>query len=190
MDSSKYILALHIIFVVTWFAGLFYIVRLFIYHVEAQDKPETERNILIEQYKIMEKRLWYIIAWPSMLLTVVFGYWLLMLQSDLLYASFMRMKLAFVLGLVLYHLQCHKIFNALQNNRPTWKSTTLRLWNELATIFLVAIVFIVILKDTFSFLWGLGGFVLLGVVLFLAVMCYKLLRNKDDDSSGLNRNSQ
>ena len=74
MDFS-YLKALHIIFVVTWFAGLFYIVRLFIYHSEAESKPEPERSILQKQYKLMEKRLWYGITWPSMILTITFGSW-------------------------------------------------------------------------------------------------------------------
>ena len=71
----KYVLSLHIIFIVTWFAGLFYIVRLFIYHTEAEAKPEPEKSILQNQYKIMEKRLWYGITWPSLVLTLIFGPW-------------------------------------------------------------------------------------------------------------------
>ena len=72
-----YALALHIIFVVTWFAGLFYIVRLFIYHTEAEQKAEPEKSILQTQYKLMEKRLWYGITWPSMILTLIFGPWVM-----------------------------------------------------------------------------------------------------------------
>ena len=72
-----YLLALHIIFVVTWFAGLFYIVRLFVYHSEAKEKPEPERSILISHFKGAEKRLWYGITWPSAIGTYIFGIWLL-----------------------------------------------------------------------------------------------------------------
>jgi len=68
-----YLKALHIIFIVTWFAGLFYIVRLFIYHTEAQDEEEVARIILQKQYKIMSKRLWYGITWPSAILTAILG---------------------------------------------------------------------------------------------------------------------
>ena len=74
--------ALHIIFVVSWFAGLFYIVRLFVYHTEAQEKEELERNILSAQFEIMEKRLWWIITTPAMVLTIVFGTWMILLNPD------------------------------------------------------------------------------------------------------------
>ena len=75
-DSLEVIKALHIIFVVTWFAGLFYIVRLFIYQREAQDKPERERAVLTEQFKLMSKRLWLGITWPSAIITSILGPWL------------------------------------------------------------------------------------------------------------------
>ena len=71
-----YLKALHIIFVVTWFAGLFYIVRLFIYQTEAAQKPEPAREILQTQYKLMSKRLWYIITWPSAILASIFAFWI------------------------------------------------------------------------------------------------------------------
>ena len=70
--------ALHIIFVVSWFAGLFYIIRLFIYHTEAEEKPESERKALQDQFKIMENRLWYIITWPAAILATVFGVWMVL----------------------------------------------------------------------------------------------------------------
>ncbi|MFT5985892.1 MAG: putative membrane protein, partial [Planctomycetota bacterium] len=75
----NYLKSLHLIFVITWFAGLFYIVRLFVYQIEAQSKESPAREILSEQYKIMTKRLWYIITWPSMILAVGFAIWLLAL---------------------------------------------------------------------------------------------------------------
>ena len=94
MDTIK---ALHIIFVVTWFAGLFYIFRLFVYHAEAQEKKEElEREILIKQYKIMEWRLWYIITWPSAILTLIWGVWLLYFNPGYLSQPWMLLKLFFV----------------------------------------------------------------------------------------------
>ena len=78
-----YVKALHIIFVVTWFSGLFYIVRLFIYSAEAHLKPEPERTILLRQFGQMQHRLWYIITWPSAILTLVLGTWM-----GFLYGSF------------------------------------------------------------------------------------------------------
>jgi len=173
-----YILPLHIIFVVTWFAGLFYIVRLFIYHTEAEKKAEPERTILQNQYKIMERRLWYGITWPSAILTYIFGFTLLYTRYGWAVPAWLLIKLSFVFGLSLYHFQNHIIYRRLVKNKITWSSTQLRMWNELATIFLFAIVFIVTLKDTVSFLWGILGLVLLGFMLWGATLIYKRAREK------------
>lgn len=168
-----YIKALHIIFIVTWFAGLFYIVRLFIYHTEAEDKPEPEKGILQNQYKIMEKRLWYGIAWPSMIGTFIFGWWLVYYSPTLLTQPWFIVKLCFVAGLFLYHLQCHAMFSQLQRGEIKYTSLKLRLWNELATVFLVAIVFIIILRNNTSFIWGLLGLVVFAGALYAGIAIYK-----------------
>ncbi len=177
---AQYILPLHIIFVVTWFAGLFYIVRLFIYQTEADKKPETEKNILQAQYKIMESRLWYGITWPSAILTYIFGFSLIYFRYGFSVPAWLLVKLCFVFGLTLYHIQNHVLFSRLQKNKITWSSIQLRMWNELATIFLVAIVFIVTLKDTVSFLWGVIGILLFGFTLWGAITIYKKAREKGD----------
>src|SRR5665811_979913 len=104
-----YILAIHIIFVVCWMAGLFYIVRLFIYHTEAQDKPEPDRTILSKQFEIMERKLWYIIAVPSMVLVLAAGITMLCLMPAWLQQPWMHIKLCFVVGLVVYHFICQNM---------------------------------------------------------------------------------
>lgn len=188
--NMLYIKALHIIFVVTWFAGLFYIVRLFIYHTEAEEKPEPERSILQKQYKIMEKRLWYGITWPSMVLTWIFGVTLVTFSPAYYFSSlWFWFKIAFVSGLTLYHLQCHVMFNKLQNDKVTNKSFHLRLWNEVATIFLFAIVFLVVLKNNDGLLWGLAGLVIFSALIFLAARVYRNLREankKEQENSAPN----
>lgn len=171
-----YFKALHIIFVVTWFAGLFYIVRLFIYHTEADTKTEPEKSILQTQYKIMQKRLWYGITWPSMILTLISGGWMLWINPAFLNQAYFILKLSFVGGLILYHVQCHVIYKRLQNNIIKHSSFKLRLWNEVATIFLVAIVFLVVLKSNTGFIWGLLGLVIFAVTLMWAVKIYKKSR--------------
>lgn len=176
----QYIKALHIIFVVTWFAGLFYIVRLFIYHVEADKKPEPERSILQGQFKIMEKRLWYIITVPSMYLAIIFGLWLVH-EFNYWTKPFMLVKFSLVLLLVLYHLTCGKILRELQNDIIKNRSFSLRLWNEAATILLVSIVFVIVLKNALSWIWGLAGFFVFGLILFLATRMYKKSREKKGD---------
>jgi protoporphyrinogen IX oxidase len=177
---AQYILPLHIIFVVTWFAGLFYIVRLFIYHTEAEKKPEPEKTILQTQYKLMERRLWFGITWPSAILTYVLGFSLIYTRYGMNIPAWLLVKLAFVFGLTLYHLQNQAIFSRLKKDKITWTSGQLRMWNELATIFLVAIVFIVTLKDTVSYLWGIIGILLFGFAMWGAIAIYKKAREKKE----------
>ncbi|EQC47603.1 CopD family protein [Bacteriovorax sp. Seq25_V] len=176
--SYFYLKALHIIFVTTWFAGLFYIVRLFIYHTEAQEKPSPEKEILSNQFKIMQKRLWFGITWPSAIVTILFGLSLIHNYFPINNHPWLIVKLCFVFGLFLYHLSCHRILKQLLNNSFKYTSTQLRVWNEVATIFLVAIVFLVVLKDIVSMGYGLVGLILFTIVLMLAIKTYKNIRNK------------
>jgi len=170
--------ALHIIFMVSWFAGLFYIVRLFIYHTESQDQSEQEKLILGNQFKIMEKKLWWIITTPAMILTVVFGVSMLILNPTLLKMDWMHLKLTFVILLLIYHFVCQKIMLKLDKNIFTWNSNKLRLWNEVATLALVAIVFLVIMKNSLNWIYGTVGFFAVAVALMIAIKIYKRYRNK------------
>lgn len=170
--------ALHIIFVITWFSGLFYIVRLFIYHVEADKKPLPEKEILQKQFKLMSKRLWYIITWPSAILTSAFAFWMLYQNPAYLKMPWMHIKLTFVLALYIYHGICHKIFQELQRNEVNYSSIKLRIWNEVATIILFSIVFLVVLKNTINWIWGVIGIVLFSVLLMLGIKFYKKIREK------------
>jgi putative membrane protein len=174
-----YIKALHIIFVVTWFAGLFYIVRLFIYDVEANDKPELERTILTQQFRIMQKRLWYGITWPSAVLTWVFGLWLVFNNTDFLKMPWFHVKLTAVVLLTLYHFSCGYILKQLKNGTCKYSSGQLRVWNEVATLFLVSIVFVVEIQHAFNWIWGLIGLLVFTLVLLLAIKIYKNLRTKE-----------
>lgn len=173
-----YLKAIHIIFVVSWMAGLFYIVRLFIYHVEANDRPESERITLQRQFEIMQHKLWYIITTPAMAISVLAGTAMIWVNPSLLSMSWMLVKLAFVLGLLIYHFMCQNIMNKLKHGVFTWSSTQLRLWNELATIFLVAIVFTVVLKSAIDWIYGLTGLMVFSAVIMSAVKVYKYYRLK------------
>ena len=174
----QYVLAIHIIFVVSWMAGLFYIVRLFIYHTEANNKSEIERDILQKQFQIMEAKLWNIITTPAMVLSVGAGLLMLHLNPLLLKTDWMQVKLAFVAGLLIYHFICQSFIGQLKRNKFWMTSTQLRLWNELATIFLVAIVFTVILKSAVDWIYGLLGLVAFAVIIMIAVKLYKKSREK------------
>lgn len=173
-----YIKSLHLIFVVTWFAGLFYIVRLFIYQTEAKDKEPHEKEVLIPQFKVMQSRLWYGITWPSAILASFFAFWLLYEQASWLAMPWMHLKLGFVLGLYVYFAWCQRTYNQLKKDVYKYSSLQLRIWNEGATVFLVAIVFIVILKDTLSWIWGLFGIVVFALMLMLGIRLYKNFREK------------
>lgn len=176
-----YIKALHIIFIVTWFAGLFYIVRLFIYHSEADKKAEPERSILQTQYKLMEKRLWYGITWPSMIITLILGPWLMWYNfAYYLTSAYFILKLCFVAGLVLYHLQCHAMFAQLQKDIVKYSSFKLRIWNEVATVLLFAIIFLIVLKSNTGLVWGMLGLIIFSGTLILAIRIYKKSREKND----------
>jgi len=172
------ILSLHIIFIVTWFSGLFYIVRLFVYLVEARTKPEPARSILENQYKLMCKRLWYGITWPSFVLTLILGIWLLTIRPDLLKLGYMHIKLTFVVGLIVYQVICHLMYLKLQKGEGNFTSSFLRIWNEVATLFLVAIVFVIVMKNEMNWIYGTLGFFLFGLMLMLAIKLYKRLRQR------------
>lgn len=176
MEAYNYIKALHLIFVITWFAGLFYMPRLFIYHIEAAGKPEPEKGILTGQLKIMARRLWYIITWPSAVLAVLFAIWLLVLMPAWLQQGWMHLKLAFVLLLFLYHWRTHVIFLQLQRDEVRHTSKFMRIWNEGATLILFAVVFLVVLKNSLNWIYGLAGLLGLGVLLMLGIKAYKRYR--------------
>lgn len=168
--------ALHIIFIVTWFAGLFYIVRLFVYFTEAQEMEEPRRSILQDQYRIMMKRLWFGITWPSAILTLIFGPWMAFLLGSI--PVWLWIKIAFVLGLYFYFFFLHRIYKDLQAGVVKRSSTQLRVWNEVATIFLVAIVFLVVLKSFLSMIWSMVGLIIFTAALMVAIKVYKRIREK------------
>ena len=177
-ETYQTIKSLHIIFMVSWFAGLFYIVRLYIYHTEAQKKPEMERAILSTQFIEMEKKLWWIITTPAMILTVIFGTWMLIANPGLLKMPWMHIKLAFVVLLLVYHFVCQKILFDLKKGIFKWKSNGLRIWNEVATLALVAIVFLVELQNNLDWIKGTLGFFGVAIGLMIAIKLYKKSRQK------------
>jgi len=171
-----YIKALHIIFIVTWFNGMFYIVRLFIYNTEAGEKDEPEKSILHRQFSIMIRRLWLGITWPSAVLTLILGVsvWSMLGSTP----GWLIIKLFFVAGLYLYHFSLHAIYKQQMKGVFNYSSQQLRIWNEVATIFLVAIVMLVVVKQNMSVVWGLTGLVSFVIILMSAIRIYKLVRTK------------
>ena len=125
----------------------------------------------------MERRLWYIITWPSAILTILFAAWLLILMPEWLTQPWMHLKLFFVALLLAYHVKTHKMFLNFQNDKVTYSSMYLRIWNEGATLLLFAIVFLVILKDSLHWIPGVLGFLGLAVVLFFGIRLFKKIKN-------------
>ncbi len=177
-----YAKAIHIIFVVCWMAGLFYMPRLFVYHTEAKQKSDIEYQVLHKQFNIMESRLWWVITTPSMYLVIASALVMLYVNPGLLSMGWMHMKLAFVLGLVIYHFISQRIMFKLRDGNSTWTSTQLRLWNEVSTIILFAIVFLVVLKSTIGWVFGVTGIIGLGVLLMVLVKLYKRYRKSKGEN--------
>jgi len=133
-----WIKSLHIIFVVTWFAGLFYLPRLFVYHSSATDKEGRER------FKIMERKLFYGIMTPGGILTIVFGLWLWLGYG--ISGAWLHAKLALVIVLILYHIYCGKLMLDFKHDRNTHGHVFYRWLNEFPTLILVAGVILVVVK--------------------------------------------
>jgi protoporphyrinogen IX oxidase len=159
-------------------AGLFYIVRLFIYHTEAQEKPEVERRILSEQFQVMERRLWNVITIPSMYIVLSAGITMLLLQPGWLHYHWIYIKLCFVLGLIVYHFICQSKIKQMRAGIFKWSSTQLRLWNELATLLLIIIVLCAVVKDAINWPYTIAAIILIMLALMSAVKIYKYYRLK------------
>ena len=173
-----YIKALHIIFIVTWFAGMFYMPRLFIYNTEAAERPQPERNILQKQFSMMIRRLWLGITWPSAALTLIFGPWIWYLMGS--FPQWLLIKLGFVIGLYAYHVTLHIVYRQQMKGVFKYSSQQLRIWNEVATIFLVAIVMLAVVKQNISVVWGIVGLIAFVILLMSGIKIYKLIRSKNN----------
>lgn len=173
---NTYIKALHIIFIVTWFSGMFYIVRLFIYNTEANEKSEPEKSILQRQFNTMIKRLWFGITWPSAIATLIFGPWTWYQFGST--PDWLFLKLFFVVGLYVYFFTLHALYKQQMKGVFKYSSQKLRIWNEVATIFLIPIVILAVRKQVMSAVWGLVGLVGFVIVLMSAIKIYKTVREK------------
>tara|TARA_B110000008_G_scaffold184252_1_gene183115 strand:- start:1040 stop:1534 length:495 start_codon:yes stop_codon:yes gene_type:complete len=163
---------------VCWFAGLFYLVRLFIYHKEAQTKEESVKEVLQSQYALMSKRLLSIITWPSAFLTTFFGVSMLLDNPILVEQSWMQIKLAFILLLWLYTYSCQIILNQIKIGQIRTTEIKLRIWNEVATLIMFAIIFMAVLKNSISWIYATLSLVVLAVLLMISIKWYKKYKTK------------
>lgn len=173
--------AFHIIGVVVWFAGLFYLVRLFVYHAEANDQPEPARTILKQQYQIMEKRLYKLITTPGMVLTVAMAIGLLTTEPDVFKDLWLHVKLGLVAALIGYHFYCGRIMKRLATDQCQWGGQQFRWLNELPTLFLVLIVLLAIFKNSLPTditVWATAGLV---VAMAATIQLYARKRRLDQE---------
>jgi putative membrane protein len=173
--------AFHIIGIVVWFAGLFYLVRLFIYHVEAEQEPEPARTILKNQYQIMELRLYRIITTPGMLVTVAMAIGLLSTEPEVLKQTWLHFKLLFVALLLGYHHYCGRLMKKLAKDECRWTGQQLRALNEAPTVMLVVIVLLAVFKNNLP--TDITAWVIFGLVVFMAVtiQLYAKKRKRDKE---------
>lgn len=164
--------SLHFIGIISWFAGLFYIVRLFIYHVEALDRPSPDREVLTSQFKIMERRLWFGITWPACILTWLAGIGLATTSGQYVLPWF-HIKLLFLICLQAYHFKCGSMVKSLKNDLCSFNSYGLRLFNELATLLMVIIVFLAVYKQLMNVVYAIVGFAIFGILLILGIKLYR-----------------
>lgn len=176
--------SLHIIFVVTWFAGLFYLPRLFIYQTESLKHQGTERKILHDYFKLMTRRLLFGITWPSAIMVAVFGFSTAQIYWPWSDHPWLMLKLFFVFFLYIYHFSLHWLYKELKQDRYPLTPMQLRMWNEVSSIFLVAIVFLVIFKSVLQMGYALVGLIIFIAILMIAIKIYKKLREKNERLNG------
>lgn len=170
--------ALHIIGFVSWFAGIFYIVRLFVYHREAWERNDEAGTILRKQYEVMEGRLYNIIQTPALVMTLIGGIGMLSLSPDWLQQPWMHVKLTLVAGLIVYHFSNGRQMKKLQHGPTRFSSFGFRLYNELPTLALIAIVMLAVWKSLSGLWLGLALLLGLGVLFFVVAKIYKRNREK------------
>jgi putative membrane protein len=174
--SFLYFKALHIIFVVTWFAGLFYLPRIMVYAAEASRmENEVARSVLLNQYRLMSRRLLYGITWPSAIITLFLG---IRLVWNYPLDNWLWVKLAFVALLYAYMFSLQKIYAQQSRGLFRYSGQQLRAWNEVPTILLFAIVFLVVLKSTLNFWWGMLTLLGLVALIMAGIRIYKSIRNR------------
>jgi len=155
--------------------------RLLVYNREAVDMPMDSKRILHGQFGMMMKKLWYGITWPSAILTLIFGMIVLFnggWADSFRVQTWLHIKLTFVFFLYLYHFSLHMLFKQQSKGIFKYSSQQLRIWNEVATIFLVAIVMLAVVKQNMSFVWGILGLLAFIILLMSAIKLYKIIREK------------
>jgi putative membrane protein len=173
--------ALHLIGIVVWFAGLFYLVRLFVYHAEANEQPEPAQTILKKQYELMEKRLYNIITTPGMAVTVAMALGLIYTEPGILKSGWLHIKLSFVALLLIYHFYCGRIMKQLAKGECQWTGQQFRALNEAPTILLVVIVLLAVFKNNLPLDATTWLIVALVIAMAASIQLYAKKRRRDQE---------
>ena len=179
--------AFHLIGIVVWFAGLFYLVRLFVYHAEANELPQPDQSILKKQYEIMEKRLYHIITNPGMIVTVAMAIGLIYTEPGILKSGWLHIKLVFVLALIGYHHYCKRLMKKLAAGECQWTGQQFRALNEAPTVLLVVIVLLAVFKGNLPL--NLTTFAIIAMIIAMAaaIQLYAKKRKRDQERLAQNQ---
>jgi protoporphyrinogen IX oxidase len=171
--------AFHLVGIVVWFSGLFYLVRLFVYHAEASEHPEPLQTMLKKQYELMEKRLYNIITTPGMVVTVAMAIGLISTEPEILKSGWLHIKFALVALLIGYHFYCGRIIKQFEKNQCKWTGQQFRALNEAPTVLLVSIVLLAVFKNDLPLdmtTWVIFAMV---VAMIASIQLYAKKRKKD-----------
>lgn len=175
---------LHLFFMVSYFAALFHLVRLYIAHREALRAWEPERTTLADRFSAMERYSLYYLAWPALVLLTLFGLWMLWERPALLKEPFMHTKLGLVALLIGYHLWAHRLHGRLVRGELRWSAIQLRIWAQGPTLFLFALLILVLLRDRVGWWWGVLGLITIGGVIAFAISSRSGEIETDKDAGG------
>ena len=179
-----YLKAFHIVFVVAWFAGLFYLLRMFVYFREAEDKPEPEKGILCKQFLLMQKRVFNIIAEPAMVITWLLGVTIIFLYGWEWFkiSHWLHLKLVFLFFLSWFHMYCGRLIKKFEDGTNTFTSQQLRMMNEVPTMFLLCIALLAMVKNLWSFAMAIPIILIFGMLIFWGIKFYKKVRQRNPEA--------
>ena len=183
VESHAFAKALLLIATVTFFAGTFHIVRLFVAHREALAKWEPDRAILSKQFGSLERRALYYLIWPSLVAVIVLGAWLIIQKPAVLKQPFMQVGLGLVALLAGYHFMVQDVYGKLKRGEIRWSALQLQLWAQGATILLFAVILVALMRDRLTWVWGSLGLVVLGGVVMVAIASIRKRGLADEDAT-------
>ncbi len=181
MNTLLIFKALHVVGFVSWFAGMFYLARIFVYFVDAGDKPEPEKGILQKEFNAMMWRVYKIILTPAMVITWIAGVAMLITNPVYLEMGWMHIKLTLLLLLSGYHGYCKGVIRKLEAGKTVMSSFNFRLFNEIPTLFLVAISFIAVLgkAGTLNYIYLLVGLLAFAGLMYMGANAYRKRRERE-----------